>query len=170
MTIARLSTVLLASTVIACSGGGSSKHNANPDAPVQQPDASVDHDASPGSDAAQPDAANVVCTPTSTVFGTQDILHADAAGNAMVWGGTVTTDLGDGGPSTFTLEFYGNIEPNLATAIDLSTGNQASYASCAECIRVLTTDSGGSGVRTYFQSGGTVTLTQDPIATQHVSG
>jgi hypothetical protein len=162
-------TFVLASSVIACSGG-SSRRNSNPDAGMQA-DAYVAPDSpSGGGDDATPDAPAAVCTPTSTVLGPVDILSDDSANNAMVWGGTVTTDLGDGGPSTFTLEFYGGIEPNLAAAIDLSTGNQTSYATCAECIRVMTTDASGNSVRTYFQSGGTVTLAMDPITNKHVSG
>jgi hypothetical protein len=164
--------VLLASSLIAC-GGGSSHHDSNntPDAPVQQPQPDAPMQSQPDAPMQQQmDAANAVCTPTATVFGAQDILVDDAANNSMVWGGTVTTDLGDGGPSTFTLEFYGGVEPNLATAIDLSTGNQANYSSCAECVRVITHDATNTAVRTYFQSGGTVTLTADPIATKHVTG
>ena len=62
------------------------------------------------------------------------------------------------------------IEPTLAGTFDLAMGNQTDFATCAACLLVGTTDATGAAVRTYFQSGGTLTLTEDPFTNKHMIG
>lgn len=108
-------------------------------------------------------------TCTATALDTPSIVDP-GDGTFAVWTSPVTTDLGDGGSSTFAFEFYAGIEPNLATTFDLAAGHQANYSSCAVCLRLVTTDSSGNPARVFFQDGGSVTLTVDPITGQHMLG
>jgi hypothetical protein len=126
----------------ACGGGGSSP----PDA--EGPDAEATPDAGPACVAA--------------TFGAQDILDF-TEGSFAGWGGPATADLGDGGDVIFQIEFYGDIETSLEGTFDLAAGNQANYQTCAICFRVFSLDAKGGLARQFFQSGGSVTLTADPL-------
>src|SRR5664279_411797 len=88
--------------------------------------------------------------------------------NNQIWRGAVSTDLG--GTSTLQFEFYSGIEASLTGALDLTAGNQNNYSTCAACIRVLTRDTTGTVVKQYFQDGGTLNLTVDPLLSQHMTG
>ncbi len=151
MKSARYAALLFATSLTAC--GGSSKHN--PDASIQL-DAPVD---TKSIDAA-PDAQ--VCI--ATALDMPDIKQAGTgAGSVAVWGGNVTTDLGDGGQSTYQLEFYDGGSFDFTQAADLSMGAQNNYATCQECVRVFSNDATGAEVREFFQSGGTMQLTANPV-------
>jgi len=147
----RLSTVLTATLLVACGGG--SKNN-TPDASAVDAPKTVD--------------AAPVCTPSTVVLGTQDIQSTSTT--ALLWGGPVTTDLGDGGPANFSFQFYSGIETSLMGTFDLSMGNQADYKTCAACMLIGSTDSTGALARTYYQSGGTLTLTEDPFTNKKMLG
>jgi len=133
--------------LVACGGGGK---KANPDAPQQQVDAA-------------PDAR--VCTTLTN--GTTDILGYDATNKVIVFGGP-GGDAGDGNPLKLQFEFYGGIEPSLAGTFDLSQGNQTNYMTCAVCVRAFSVDAQGNPIKEFFQTGGSVTLTEDPLTNEHL--
>ncbi|MBA3541628.1 MAG: pre-peptidase C-terminal domain-containing protein [Deltaproteobacteria bacterium] len=158
MTTTRSSRTLFASLLCAVSllGCSDDKKPARPDAGGGDPDAAV-----------IPDAPGRTCV-TATV-GPQEI--GEGANDGFIsFSGPVTTPLGDGGDSTFALEFYGGLEPTLAAPIDLSAGNQSNYATCAVCLRVFSTDATGMLARQFFQDSGTVTLTEEPFTNKKMIG
>lgn len=108
---------------------------------------------------------------TSLAVGAQE---RSASSNAMsaLWRGAVSTDLGAPAGSTTDIqfEFYAGIEPSLVGSFDLTAGNQNNYMTCATCVRVVTVDSMGMIVKQYFQDGGTLTLTADPLTSKHMTG
>ena len=138
-----------------------SDNKKSPDAPPN-PDTKVFLDGGPDT----PDAGPT-CTPT--VLGTQDISGTPSMG-VIVWNAPVTTDLGDGGPSTLNFEFYSGIETSLMGTFDLTAGNQNNYATCAACLRLFTTDAMGAVKRQFYQDGGSITLTQDPFTNKVLMG
>jgi hypothetical protein len=87
---------------------------------------------------------------------------SSTGGAAFFWEGELGTL--DGGPLYYQIEFWDGIEPSLTGAIDLSMGNQTSYDTCAVCVLAYTLDMNGDFARAFFQTGGTVTLNQDPVA------
>ena len=109
------------------------------------------------------------CTPVAIAA-----QERDTASSAMsaVWRGAVSTDLGGGAGSTsnMSFEFYSGIEPSLVGSFDLTAGNQNNYMTCATCVRVVTVDGMGTIVKQYFQDGGTLTLSADPITSKHMKG
>ncbi|CAN5375542.1 hypothetical protein BH11MYX1_BH11MYX1_02430 [soil metagenome] len=108
---------------------------------------------------------------TSLALGTLERASGATAMSAL-WRGAVSTDLGGAAGSTADLqfEFYSGIEPSLVGSFDLTAGNQNNYATCATCVRVLEIDSMGAVVKQYFQDGGTLTLTADPLTSKHMTG
>jgi len=134
----------------ACGGGGK---KTNPDAA--------------GSDAA-PDAPRV-CASLTPMTTSIDILNANLTGSTpyIIWGGP-GGDAGDGNPLTLQFEFYGGIESSLAGTFDLSQGNQTDYAKCAICVHAYSVDAQGNPIKQFFQSGGSVTLTEDPFTHEHM--
>jgi hypothetical protein len=82
-----------------------------------------------------------------------------------LWRGAVPTDLG--GDSFINFEFYTGI---AAGTFDLTMGDNANYGTCEACIRVVTVDADGNLVKQYFQDGGTMTLSVDPLSTKHMTG
>lgn len=104
---------------------------------------------------------------TDTAFGTLGLVEASE--DAIVWQAPVTTNLGGSGDTLINFEFYSGIG-TLTGAIDLTAGDQANYQTCATCVRVVALDSDGNLEKEYFQSGGTITLTEDPFTHQRMVG
>jgi hypothetical protein len=105
---------------------------------------------------AQPDAPQRTCTETAV----QGALEYDSrsGGGYIGWSQEVSTDLGTGGPVFLSLEFYS--EDPISGTIDL--GQQTDYATCSSCVLVYAIDSSGQEVaKTFYQDGGTLTLTKD---------
>jgi hypothetical protein len=101
-------------------------------------------------------------------------MQAFAGGNAdvLAWGDTVTNDLGDGGDSLFQIEFYNGLQPGpLMGTFQLDEGIDANYATCASCVRLFSFNAAGDMVvRQFFQSSGSITLTEDPFTNQLMIG
>lgn len=146
----------ITTSLVACGGGGSK----TPDAHIGPfPDGS-------GSGS---DASNAACgMTTATTLDVQDIL-VPSDGMAAVWGGTVTTDLGGGMPAAYQFEFYDTGSFDFTQPADLTAGDQANYKTCEECVRVITQDSMGNP-RYFFQSGGTMTLSSNPVTGNTMMG
>jgi hypothetical protein len=108
------------------------------------------------------------CTPSTVVLGAQDI--ASTSSSALLWSAPITTNLGDGGTAFASFQFYSGIETSLMGTFDLSTGNQADYKTCAACVLIGSNDATGALAKTYYQSGGTLTLTEDPFTNQKMLG
>ncbi|MDB4956608.1 MAG: uncharacterized protein JWO36_4177, partial [Myxococcales bacterium] len=126
----------------------------------------------PGSDGAmsQDGGSDSGQTCVASMFGAQDIVDP-GDDTVIVWGGPLTNDLGDGGSSSFEIQFYGDAGmTNLGTTVDLAAGAQANFSTCSACLLVLSHDANGGVARTFYQSGGTLTLTQDPLGTKHLLG
>ncbi len=70
----------------------------------------------------------------------------------------------------YRFEFYDGIESSLSGTFDLTAGNQNNYSTCAVCVRAFTLDADGNVVKQFFQSGGSITLTEDPFTNQKVVG
>jgi hypothetical protein len=148
------SAAALALVLAACGGGGSS--SPHPDAPPPpMPDAPRSVDAQ-------------VCT--ALTAGTTAFVTYDSATPLIIWGGLVPGGLGDGNVLHYQFEFYGGIEPSLAGTFDLSAGNQSNYMTCGVCVHAFTRDAGGAVVKEFFQSAGSVTLSEDPFTNQHMVG
>jgi hypothetical protein len=77
-------------------------------------------------------------------------------------------DAGDGNALTVQFEFYSGIETSLMGTFDLTQGNQNNYKTCAVCVRAYSLDSSGMPIKQFFQSGGSVTLTEDPLTNGHM--
>jgi hypothetical protein len=86
------------------------------------------------------------------------------------WGGPLTGDLGDGYKLLYQFEFYDNVEANLAGTFDLHAGNQSNYSTCAICVRAFALDNNDDVVKQYFQSAGSITLTEDPFTNRKLVG
>lgn len=147
MTIFRCGAVALLTLFTAC-GGCDDDGN-------KTPDAFIIHDMAI-------DARNC----TSVTAGTVDFLGGDA--DAIAWAGPVPGDLGDGLTLEYQFEFYSGIEASLSGTFDLHAGNQANYSSCAVCVRAFGRGSNGMVMKQYFQSAGSLTLTEDPFTNQHM--
>jgi hypothetical protein len=144
----RVATLLLVAAVGCGDDGGSSK---TPDAMIITPDMAVD-------------APARVCT--GATAGTVDFLGS--ADGVIVWGGPLTSTIGGGNTVTYQYELYDGIETSLMGTIDLTAGNQANYKTCAVCVRAIARDAQGKIVKQYFQSAGSVTLTEDPFTNSHL--
>ena len=139
----------LALLLSAC-GGGDSDADARPTSDANDTDASPQIDAMPS------------CTaiPLEGVF-------ALTGGNADVlqFNDNITTDLGDGGEVQFQFEVYNGLQPGpLTGTFELDEGIDANYMTCASCLRVFSLNAAGDElVRQFFQTGGSVTYTEDPF-------
>ena len=143
--------ILLMMSLVAC-GGGDKKAT---------PDAAKTVDAAPDAR-----TCGTLTAPGSTAI---DILNNGATQQTpfIIWGGP-GGDFGDGNMTTLQFEFYGGIETSLQGTFDLSQGNQASYMTCAVCLHGYSLDAQGNPIKQFFQSGGSVTLTEDPFTNQHM--
>ncbi len=143
--------ILLMMSLVACGGGGKKT----------TPDAAKTVDAPPD--------ARVCASLTAPGSTTLDIINASVGGaNPFIaWGGP-GGDAGDGNQLKLQFEFYGGIEPSLAGTFDLSMGNQANYMTCAVCVHAFSVDAQGNPIKQFFQSGGSVTLTEDPFTNEHL--
>ncbi len=151
---------VLAFALLGC--GSSNKNNSgNPDANNQNIDGSVGDGGTDGSGSG---------TCTTTVTGAQALDQNPGDGTFISWVAPVTTDLGGGGASTISFQFFQVDGDTLTGAIDLTAGDQDNNGTCAACVLVFDNDATGTAVKTFFQSGGTMTLTADPLATSHLSG
>lgn len=140
---------LVSLLLVAACGGGDSDNNPTPDA------------------APTPDTGPS-CTMT-TLGGAQAFV--DGSDSAILWSAPIATDLGGTGETLINFEFYSGIETSLSGTIDLAVGNQANYKTCAACIRVLTINAAGDAIeKTWFQTGGSITLTEDPFTNQKMLG
>ncbi|HEY5926173.1 MAG TPA: PPC domain-containing protein [Kofleriaceae bacterium] len=104
---------------------------------------------------------------TGVTAGTLDFLTYDPQG-FIAWEGPLMGDLGDGNTLVYRYEIYNGIEASLSGTFDLKAGNQANYKTCAICVRAFSVNAMGEVVKQFFQSGGSVTITQDPYATKHL--
>ncbi len=139
--------LLLASLVFAAACGD--------DGPSNTPDAAVD--------------AGRSCT--QTMLGGGQVISDNSDAMAVLWSGPLATDLGTGGDAIINFEFYSGIESSLTAPLNLATGNQGNYETCAACIRVVALNAAGDAVvKTFFQDGGTMTLTEDPFTNQKMLG
>jgi hypothetical protein len=151
MQLARATILIAFAAALAACGG--KDNNQGADAAVPTPDAP------------EADAPSRVCG--SITGGTLELADADA--EFIAWRGPATGDIA---PTTneviYQYEFYSGIEASLAGTFDLTAGNQNNYATCAVCVRALEFDAQGELVRQFFQSAGSITITQDPITSQHL--
>lgn len=146
-------TLVLVATLLAFAACSSDKKNDTP------PDSS-------GSNMGGSDAPTSTCATPAYTDPSFDFDGASA--DNVVWVAPVTNDLGDGGKSQLTFEFYSGTD--LTQTIDLASGDYANYKTCAACLRLVTiNDAGDMLLRAYFQSGGTIKLTGDPLTTQHLT-
>jgi hypothetical protein len=146
MTILRAVAVVVLTAVSGCGGCDSDNDN-------DTPDAFIIHD-----------AARQCATATT---GTLDFTEYDSE-SYIIWEAPLTSTIASGLTLTYQFEFYAGIEPSLAGTFDLKAGNQANYSSCAICMHAVARDATGKIVKHFFQSAGTVTLTQDPFTTKHM--
>jgi len=141
--------LLLASLVLFASAcGDDGNPTTTPDAPVV-------------------DAPGANCT--QVTVGTGQEIDPESSDDFILWSGPLTADLGTGGDAIINFEFYAG--GTLTGAIDLGAGMNNNYETCAACIRVLALNAAGDAVeKRFFQSGGTMTLTEDPFANQRLAG
>jgi hypothetical protein len=91
-------------------------------------------------------------------------LIADSPGSYEIYqvGPLQDTDLGYGGvlPDVISFEFYANGAPITAGTFDLGSGDNANYATCSQCVRVIMDIDTGTGVpqKIFYQTGGTLTV------------
>jgi hypothetical protein len=149
MKIASFRSAFALSFVLAACGGNDNKKN--PDAPMNTIDAPM------------PDAPRVC---TAMTFGTSDVLGIRSSEDA--WGGPITGDFGNGDTLVYEIQFWSGIETSLQGTFDLTQGNQSNYSSCAICVLAAELDSTGNPVKTFFQNGGSVTLSEDPFTNDHM--
>lgn len=127
-----------------------------------------------GSSKPKPDAgpdAPPVCTPSTVTAGTPVFQAGDTM--SVSWAGPVTGMTSDGNMLQFSDQFYSGIEmAGLSGTFALDSGNQMNYSSCALCFLAFTTatDAMGNPLHIFFQSGGSVTLSEDPFTRQHMMG
>jgi hypothetical protein len=124
------------------------------------PDAPIIDDAPP--DTAPACGASI--TPPAPQYLSKDLTTPD-----ILWYSVIPNGL-DGNDLYVTYEFYGGVEPNLMGTFDLAMGNQTNYKTCAICVRATELDSQGNSVKEFFQSGGSIMLTEDPFTNQHMLG
>lgn len=144
-------TLVLGLVLAACGGGDKKTNNNTPDASMQ-PDA-------PAADAPRS------CTTLEEM--NTDFVQYDDANQVLVFAGE-GGDVGDGNALKMSFEFYGGIETSLMGTFDLTQGNQSNYATCAICVRAYSQDADGNIIKEFFQSGGSVTLSEDPLTNQHL--
>jgi hypothetical protein len=99
--------------------------------------------------------------------GMLDFGQYDAQG-FISWAGPLTGTIGGGMQMVYQFEFYGGIESSLAGTFDLKAGNQSNYSTCAICVRAFVLGADGMVAKQFFQSGGSITLTQDPLTNKHL--
>lgn len=117
-------------------------------------------------DAAIPDAGRL-CTAATIGAGQEIGDGADETG--ATWSGPLTVDVGTGGDAIINFEFYPG--GSLTGPIDLATGVNANYGTCTACIRVIALNAAGDAVaKTFFQDGGTMTLTENPLTSLKMIG
>ncbi len=169
--------------LVACGGGGTSNNN-GPDAnntphdapnntQIDAPNTHTDAQMTDGSTMTDSGTMTDGGTPPTCItstLGAQDLLGDDRADGSIAWVAPITADIGDGGPSQLNLEFYDMIEPDLTVPFDLSMGNQNNYSTCALCMHGLSFDGTGTVARQFFQSAGTITLTEDPFTAGNMKG
>ncbi|MFT3694224.1 MAG: hypothetical protein QM831_13850 [Kofleriaceae bacterium] len=80
------------------------------------------------------------------------------------WTGPVTLASGN---AQISLRFQTGV---IVGANDLTAAVNASYATCTACVALFTVNSTGSVQKTWFQTGGMLTLSEDPLATRHLVG
>lgn len=119
----------------------------------------------------QVDAAGPTClTPT---LGAVDI-NDPGDGTYIAWSGDATPDVSgaSGNTSIYKYEFYTGtgLDPLGTGPIDLSAGTQANYKSCSACVRMISSDASGAVAKQFFQTGGTLTLTEDPFLNSKMVG
>lgn len=117
-------------------------------------------------DARPADSAPRVCT--AVTAGADGFIDYDETNMFAEWGALVTGDLGDGNKLQLQFEFYGGIETSLAGTFQLAAGKQANYETCAICVRAFDVAPNGDIVKQFFQSGGSITLTEDPLTNVHM--
>jgi hypothetical protein len=112
------------------------------------------------------DAPSRVCG-TGT-GGTLELTDFSAENGIALWSGPMTGTIGGGADLVSQFEFYGETAPSLAGTFDLTAGNQSNYSTCAICVRAFALDANGEVTKQFFQSGGSVTLTEDPFTNAHM--
>ncbi|HVK84060.1 MAG TPA: hypothetical protein VM513_08130 [Kofleriaceae bacterium] len=119
-----------------------------------------------------PDAPPQPDAPSCTAIAVSDtpVFNENSDDSFIMWSQPVSTSLGSG-DTLLNFEFYGGIESSLAGTIDLTTGNQNNYATCAACFRVIVLNAAGDDIeKQFFQSGGSVTLATDPLTSRVMMG
>lgn len=139
--------IMLLGSVAACSGG-SDNHNKTPDAFVIH-DMAIDGRA------------------CGTATGDMHDFGTFIEGSFISWSGKMT-GIGGATPVDYSFEFYDGIEPSLQGTFDLKAGNQANYSSCAVCVHAFVRDTQGKVIKHYFQSAGSITLSEDPFTNKHL--
>ena len=140
--------------LVAACGGSSSK----------KPDAAPPADASPDA---------YVCNPASVTAGTPMAGQSQDPTTFLRWGGTVTGMAADGMALSFQDQFYTGFQgapPTLAGTFDLGMGDQNNFATCALCFLAFEADAQGNITKTFFQSAGSITLTEDPFDRRRMVG
>jgi hypothetical protein len=76
-----------------------------------------------------------------------------------------STDLGFGGtlPDTIYFEFWPISPPPATGTFDLGSGNNSNYSTCEQCILVYEDMFAGIPQKTFFQTGGTMTIDPNTI-------
>ncbi|HEX5058818.1 MAG TPA: pre-peptidase C-terminal domain-containing protein [Kofleriaceae bacterium] len=149
MTIVRASGIALVALLAGC---GDDSNNNN-----KTPDAFIIHDMGIDSRACE-----------SVTPGMLDFNGFDPQG-FVSWKGPITAT-GLGTNLEYQFEFYDNIESSLMGTFDLKAGNQSNYSTCAICVRAFERDAQGQVVKQYYQSGGSITLTEDPFTNKRLVG
>jgi hypothetical protein len=146
MTILRAASVVAVSALAAC--GDNLRHEA--------PDAAAVADAS---------RCGMVSTGVVDISGYRKF---STGAERLRWVAPVT-GLGSGGNQVqLIFEFWKGIENNLTGTFDLTAGNQFNYLTCGICLLVLELDAQGQVARTFFQSAGSITFSEDPFANQRL--
>ena len=134
-------------------------------------DAAPDVDAPPEVDAAI-DASTACVVPT---IGVQDVAPAPFSPpgpNYANWRAPIAEDLsGAGGENYIQWEFYAGFgKDSFVGTFDLASETDGNYATCATCIQVLSLDADGAISKRFFQSGGSITLSADPLVDKRMIG
>jgi hypothetical protein len=137
-------------SLVACGDDGGSP--STPDAPTT-PDSAITPDSGPS------------CT--AVTLGGAPIFDDRSNENYIGWTQELTASLGSG--DTFlSLEFYGGA---VSGTVNLGAGTEANYKSCTACFVLYVINAAGDAVeKNFFQSGGTLTLAQDPFTNQVLMG
>lgn len=135
-----------AAALLAACGGGDSKPDARP-----TPDANLTPDA--------PTDNCTAATPGAFVF-------AGAVTGYASWSNELPTDVGGGGSSLlYALFYHTETRTSLVGTWDLAAGDEANYATCATCFVGVALDADGNPLKYYYQSGGSINVTTDPVDT-----